>query len=93
LSSSRSPERAILIADERASIAESWPKITSLRSRSSVFSASRSDADTFFGGIRAILAMMFSMSTTSTDSGRSDSGCSRQCAPASSITSMALSGR
>ncbi len=56
--SSPKPERAILMADASAPIARSWPKITSFRSRSMLRSTSRSEADTFFGGIRAIFATM-----------------------------------
>ena len=44
-SSSRSPERDILMALPSASIARSWPKIVSFKSRSSVRSASRSEAE------------------------------------------------
>ena len=49
-SGSRRPERAILMADASASMAGSWPKITSFRSRSRFLSWSRSEADTLFGG-------------------------------------------
>src|SRR5881394_3070551 len=57
------PERAILIAAARASIAGSWPKTTLFRSRSSVFSFERSSLDTEAGGMRAILATISSTST------------------------------
>ena len=87
------PERAILIAEASASIAGSWPKTTLFRSRSSVFSFERSSLDTEAGGMRAILA------TISSTSGRLIVffclllGRMRCAAPASSITSIALSGR
>ena len=57
-------ERDILIAAASASIAASWPKITSLRLRSRLRSTSRSDVDTFFGGMRAMCATTSSMSPT-----------------------------
>ncbi len=72
--SSPSPERAILMAEASAPIARSWPKITSFRSRSMLRSTSRSEAETFFGGMRAIFATMFWMSSTSTMRGRLLSG-------------------
>src|SRR6186713_2542950 len=56
------PERAILIAAARASIAGSWPKTTLFRSRSSVFSLERSSLVTEAGGMRAILATISSTS-------------------------------
>ena len=51
------------------------------------------EAETFFGGMRAIFATMFWISSTSTMRGRVLSGCNRQFAPASSMTSIALSGK
>ncbi len=52
-----------------------------------------SEFETRFGGIRAILAMIVSTSDAPTVFLRRDGGSSRRFAPASSITSMALSGR
>ncbi len=92
-SSSRNPDRDILIAPLKAAIALSWPKIVSFRSRSMVRSASRSDDETLFSGIRAIFATIASIMRTVTRLPRSATGCRRRLAPASSITSMALSGR
>ena len=91
--SSLRPERDILIAAPSASIAASCPKIDNFRSRSSVRNTFLSDVDTLFGGIRAIFAMTFSTIVTVTRSSRSPSGCRRKLAPASSITSIALSGK
>ena len=92
LSSSRKPERDILIAELSASIAGSWPKIVSFRSRSSVRRDLRSDAETLFAGILAIFATIFSTISTVTRSLRSSAGRSLRFAPASSMTSIALSG-
>jgi hypothetical protein len=75
-----------------ASIAGSWPKITSFKLRSRFLSTSRSEAETVLAGIRAMRATTSSMSRTSTISARSPAGRRRRRAPASSITSMALSG-
>ena len=49
--------------------------------------------DMFFSGIRAILAMIASTSLALIDNNRFDGGNNRCFAPASSITSMALSGK
>ncbi len=87
------PERASLIADARVSMAGSWPKITIFRLRSRCCSTSLSDEVTCLAGMRAILAMIVSISSMSIRSLRWPSGSSRWRAPASSITSMALSGR
>ena len=48
-------------------MALSWPNIVSFRLRSKFLSTSRSDRDTFFGGIRAIRATTFSICVTVTD--------------------------
>jgi len=87
------PERAILMAAARASMASSWPNTTFFRLRSRFLSWVRSSVDTVCGGMRAILAMMSSTSFLPTVFLRLDSGRMRWAAPASSITSMALSGR
>ena len=87
------PERAILIDAASASIAGSWPNTTFFRSRSIVASLLRSSDDTFCGGMRAILAMISSISTLPIVFLRLAGGRMRCAAPASSMTSMALSGR
>src|SRR5471032_177228 len=87
------PARAILIADASASIAGSWPNTTLRRSRSMVCSLLRSSWLTVCGGMRAILAMMSSISVLPMVFFCFDFGRMRCAAPASSITSMALSGR
>ena len=61
-SASRRPARAIFMADDSWSIASSWPKTARFRSASSCFSASVSDLETDFGGMRAILATTASTS-------------------------------
>ena len=87
------PERAILIADASASIALSWPNTTERRSRSSVFKALRSSLDTLRAGMRAILATISSISGLPMVFFCFDFGAMRCAAPASSMTSIALSGR
>ena len=87
------PERAILIAAASASIAGSWPKTTLFRSRSSVFSFERSSFETLAGGMRAILATISSTSVRVIVFFCLFFGRMRCAAPASSITSIALSGR
>ena len=87
------PERAILMALDSASIALSCPNTTALRSRSSLASALRSSTETLRGGMRAILAMMSSISVLPMIFFCLDFGWMRCAAPASSITSIALSGR
>ena len=87
------PERAILMAAASASIAGSWPKTTLFRSRSSVFSLPRSSLDTLAGGMRAILATISSTSARVMVFFCLFLGRMRCAAPASSMTSMALSGR
>ncbi|MCY1531291.1 hypothetical protein D9M68_665120 [compost metagenome] len=87
------PERAILMAADRASMALSWPKTTVFRSRSSVASLLRSSLETDCGGMRAILDTMFSMSTLPITFFWRERGSRRCAAPASSMTSMALSGK
>ena len=81
-----------MIAADSASIALSWPKIVSFRLRSRFLSTSRSDSETFFGGMRAMRATTFSIWVTVTEGSRFSTGCKRKLAPASSTTSMALSG-
>ena len=56
-------------------------------------SACLSEADTLFGGMRAILATICSISPTPMTFFRRDGGRSCWLAPASSMTSMALSGK
>ena len=87
------PARDSLIADASAWIASSCPKTESFRSRSSVSSRSRSEIDTLRGGILAIVATTCSMSLVRTIFLRWPAGCICTMAPASSMTSMALSGR
>ncbi len=77
----------------KVSIAASWPKTTSFRSRSRVCSCSLSELDTLRGGILAILATIFSMSFGPIDLRRLSSGWIFTAAPISSITSIALSGQ
>ncbi|MCY1555903.1 hypothetical protein D9M68_926040 [compost metagenome] len=91
-SGSRRPARASLIAEERAVMAESCPNTTVFRLCSSPLSSSASDFDTDLGGMRAIEAMVVSMSSTSITCLRWSSGSSFWLAPVSSITSIALSG-
>ena len=74
-------------------MAASWPYTTILRSRSRVRSTSLSDEETALGGILAILATTPSTSDTPTVLRRFEGGSSFCDAPASSITSIALSGR
>ena len=74
-------------------MAGSWPKTTLFRSRSSVFSLPRSSVDTLAGGMRAILATMSSTSSRVMVFFCLFLGRMRCAAPASSMTSMALSGR
>ena len=70
-----------------------WPNTTFFRSRSSVLSALRSSDDTFFAGMRAILATISSTSVLPMIFFCRDLGRIFCAAPASSITSIALSGR
>jgi hypothetical protein len=95
-------DRLVRIAEARAghldglasaSMAASWPKTTFFRSRSRVFSAARSSLETLRGGMRAILATISSISVLPMSFFWRDLGRMRWAAPASSITSMALSGR
>ena len=87
------PARAILIEAASASIAGSWPNTTLFRSRSSVCSLLRSSCDTLCGGTRAIFEMISSISLLPIVFFCFDFGRMRWAAPASSITSIALSGR
>jgi hypothetical protein len=88
-----SPERAILMAAESASIALSWPNTTALRSRSRFFRAERSSLETLRAGTRAIFETISSISGLPITFFCLDLGRMRCSAPASSITSIALSGR
>ena len=81
------------MADASVSMALPWPNTTSLMSRSRVRSTSLSDVETVFEGIRAIFDTTCSMSATPMVLRRRDGGSSFCDAPASSMTSMALSGR
>ncbi|MNK50568.1 hypothetical protein D3C87_694460 [compost metagenome] len=74
-------------------MALSWPNTTILRLRSRFFSTSLSEEETDFSGMRAIFATMASISGTLITFLRLLTGNKRCPAPASSITSMALSGR
>ncbi|MNR46586.1 hypothetical protein D3C85_1655770 [compost metagenome] len=76
-----------------ASIAFSWPNTTFFRSRSRFFSTLRSSLEMVFGGMRAILAMISSISDLLITFFWRDFGRIFCAAPASSMTSMALSGR
>ena len=87
------PERAILMAAESASMAASWPNTVALRSRSRFFSCVRSSEETLRVGMRAIFAMISSISGLPITFFCLDLGRMRCSAPASSITSIALSGR
>ncbi|CFP63828.1 Uncharacterised protein [Bordetella pertussis] len=93
LSGLPNPERAILMAAVSAPMASSWPNTTVLRSRSSVASLLRSSLDTDCGGMRAILETMCSISPLPMTFFCRERGSRRCAAPASSMTSMALSGR
>jgi hypothetical protein len=86
-----SPARDRLIARATRRTASGWPKTTRPRSSSSVRSRSFSDKDACFSGMRAMRATTRSISGRSTTS----AGCAERslaAAPASSITSTALSG-
>ena len=87
------PERESLIAALSELIALSCPKMTIFRSCSSVCSEALSLVLTFLGGICAILATMASMSRGRTVLRRLSAGTRRVAAPASSMTSIALSGK
>ena len=91
-SGSRSPERAVFTAATSVAIARSCPNTSSFRSRSRWRMTSRSDLETERGGIRAIFATTASTSVTPIVFFRFDGGSRRWDAPASSMTSMALSG-
>jgi hypothetical protein len=91
-SGSRRPARASLMAEDSASIALSWPKTTRFRLASMCANTSASSLDTDFGGMRAIVAMVASMSLMPIVFLRRPSGSSFCDAPDSSITSIALSG-
>ena len=85
------PARERFIEVTRALMASSWPKTTRLRPSAICSNLVRSVVDTLWVGMRAILATIFSMSAgliffllTAPES--------LIKAPASSITSMALSG-
>jgi hypothetical protein len=86
------PERASLIARRAASMASSCRR-SPLELGLELLERSRSEPDTVFSGMRAIFATMASTSLSVTFFVRSASGRMRSCAPASSMTSMALSGR
>ena len=90
---SRNPERAILMAAARVSMASSCPYTTIFKSRSRLRRTSLSDVETVLGGMRAIFDTTSSISPTLTTLRRLDGGRSFCRAPASSMTSMALSGR
>ena len=81
------------IAATSASIAASWPNTTFFRSRPSVRNALRSSELTFLAGMRAILATISSTSFLPMTFFCFDFGRIFCAAPASSMTSIALSGR
>ena len=81
-----------LIAEDSASIALFCPKTTRLSEASRSLSTSASSLDTFLGGIRAIFATTSSISFVPMVLRRLDSATRCCAAPASSMTSMALSG-
>ena len=87
------PDRAILMADDSAKMAGSCPNTTLFKSRSRLFSLERSSFETLAGGIRAIFATMSSTSARVMVFFCLFFGRMRCAAPASSITSMALSGK
>ena len=87
------PERVILIAASSDLIAASWPKTTRDRFLPRFFNISRSEEFTVLAGIRAILATIFSISWIPIVFLRCLTGSNLRCAPASSITSIALSGK
>ena len=87
------PDRESRIALANASIAASWPYTTCFSSGARLFRAVLSSLETLRGGMRAIFATTCSISGTPITGTRSFSGLIRCSAPASSITSMALSGR
>ena len=74
-------------------MAASWPNTTFFRSRSRYCSLLRSSLETDAGGMRAILETMSSMSFLPTTFFCLSLGRMRWAAPASSMTSIALSGR
>ena len=74
-------------------MALSCPKTTAFRSRSNVFSALRSSLEIFLGGMRAIFATISSISLLPIVFFCFDFGKMRCAAPASSMTSIALSGK
>ena len=74
------------------SIAGSWPKITDFSSGSSRSSCSRAETETVFSGMRAIVATTRSISAVPISCLRRSAGRMLSAAPASSMTSIALSG-
>ena len=86
------PARESLMAEARVSMASFWPNTTSFSLVSKSRSASLSDVVTWFEGMRAIFATTCSTSTGPMDFLRRLGVTSSCAAPASSITSMALSG-
>ncbi len=88
-----SPERASLMAAVSSWMAASWPKMTERSAGSRLAMESRSEAETLFSGILAIFATTASTSWRVTFPVLCSSGRRRSAAPASSMTSMALSGR
>jgi hypothetical protein len=81
-----------LIEADSDSIALSWPNTTRFRVCSRCLSTSASSFDTLFGGIRAIDAIVVSISLMPMVFLRLFSDTSICAAPDSSITSIALSG-
>ena len=90
---SLSPARDNFIADARAEIASSCPKTSIFRFFSRLPSLSISLDDTDLAGTLAIFETISSISATSISCLRSASAAIRCLAPASSITSIALSGK
>ena len=86
------PDRDILIAVDKVLIASSCPNTTNFKSRSKFFNTVVSSELTCLGGMRAILDTTSSICLTEIVFFRADLGLMFIFAPASSITSMALSG-
>ena len=90
---SRNPALDNLIADDKAEIASSCPNTNIFKFFSRLASLSISFDDTDLAGTLAILDTISSISITSMTCLRSASEVIRCFAPASSITSIALSGK
>ena len=87
------PARVILIAEDTASMALFCPNTVFFKSRSRYFNLARASVLTVFGGMRAIFAINSSISILVIFFLRCSTGNTRCAAPASSIKSIALSGK